>query len=115
MRESCRCQQRHSRQYGLWHVRKRTGQTAKTVRPVTEIYTRFTFCPYDTPPKGWAGNLLKTQEDLQKNDARFFAGGNRVLVPKTGLNLADVAGTKQQHAQPGLTDAAANGLGQLAA
>lgn len=32
------------------------GRTVKTIRPTTGFYTRFTFCPYDTPPN--PGELL---------------------------------------------------------
>jgi hypothetical protein len=44
-------------------LRQKAGRTAETVRPITGIYTRFTFCPYDTPHK--CGGLFSTR-------GRFF-------------------------------------------
>ena len=37
-----------------------------------------------------------------------------LLVPDGGLHLADMRLAKKEHAQSGLTDAAADGAGQLA-
>lgn len=37
----------------------RKGRTAETVRPITGIYTRFTFCPYDTLPNNGALPYLR--------------------------------------------------------
>ena len=50
---------------------------------------------------------------LQQCDAGFFTGAQSLLVPQADLYLADMTRTKQQHAQTGLTDAAADGLGQF--
>ena len=50
---------------------------------------------------------------LQQQDAGFLAGVYRVLIPLTGLDLADVAGADHQHTQAALADAAADGQGEL--
>lgn len=46
------------------------GRTAETVRPITGIYTRFTFCPYDAPPK--ANSIFKTFGGTVRNNPLGF-------------------------------------------
>ena len=60
--------------------------------------------------KGVVEGLLSK---LQQCDAGFFTGAQSLLVPQADLYLADMTRTKQQHAQTGLTDAAADGQRQL--
>ena len=51
---------------------------------------------------------------LQQRDSGGLALGNGLIVPKAGLHLTDVAGADHQHTKPALTDATADGQGQLA-
>ena len=51
---------------------------------------------------------------LQKNDTGFLALFHGVIVPHRGLHLPDMGGAHQEHAQAGLSDAAADGKRQLA-
>ena len=50
---------------------------------------------------------------LQQCDTSIFTCFHGVSIPQAHLNLANMAGADQQHAQPGLANAAADGLGQL--
>ena len=51
--------------------------------------------------------------DLQQSDACLFAGFYGVMIPDTGLNLADMGAAHHQHSQTALADTAADGQGQL--
>ena len=51
---------------------------------------------------------------LQQRHARLLAGLDGFGIPQAGLDLADVAGPQQQHTEPRLADASADGLGKLA-
>ena len=42
------------------------------------------------------------------------AGGLGSVVPQAGLDFPDVRATEQEHAQTGLADATADGVGKLA-
>ena len=51
---------------------------------------------------------------LQQGNVLLREDADGLVVPEGGLNLADVSLAEQKHAQTGLTDAAADGKGQLA-
>ena len=48
---------------------------------------------------------------LQYNNSCFFTADSGVLVPDTGLDLADMGASHHQHTESGLTDTAADGEG----
>ena len=50
----------------------------------------------------------------EQNDPGVLAGLEGLLIPDRCLHLADMGLAQEEHAQPGLADAAADGQGQLA-
>jgi hypothetical protein len=68
----------------------KSRRTAETVRPIIGIYTRFTFCPYDTPPKmllsAWATFLqvhtktLLTMEFVRQYVLQAFLKQSQLAV-----------------------------------
>ena len=68
----------------------------------------------ETLPTGRSLFSLCEKAELQQDHAGVLTGLDGLLVPGTGLDLADVGLAQQQHGQSGLANAAADGQRQLA-
>lgn len=59
------------------------------------------------------GSEIEPAAFSEKWDPCFFAGAAGFLIPDAGLYFPDVGAAKEQHTQPALSDASADGEGKL--